>query len=290
MIFLSRDFRTFVGVVTLVLATSAIAPSASYGQQTSGLLRDLPPSIYEFVVHRHLIATLAGAQIKLIDSILGDDGITTDELAALSGIRSKSLEALGILHSKKPTGWFPANAGPPALSGRKIRAVHLVNPRETALWIAARQKQFETGICDSLPGPSKLPDKQSERHNFLLFYIRTVQGLCNTPIDWRPSFRDVRHQPLYEIFSRDTGPIPRDLWFANLHQYLETPSNRPFMRHPKAYIAVYAQYAELAFDARHVSLVNQEFLVRRSDLVAKFVEIEFLQGLFAALLTRRIVG
>lgn len=286
----AHKYRRFVGGVILALVISATVPTASKGQQPADLLRDLPPPIYEFVVHRHLLATLARAQIELIKSMLIDKGIAANEKIELSAVKLESIEALNILHMDDPVDSPRANLAPPALSGREIRAVYFVNLRESALWISERYRDFETEICDRLPIPSELTDKRAERHNFLIFYIRTVQELCGAPFDWRPNFQDIQHQPLYEVFSRNTGPISRDLWFANLHQYLETPSNLPFMRRPKAYIAVYAQYAELSFEARHVSLANREFLVRRSDLYSRFLEIEILQGLFAALIARGIVG
>ena len=272
--------KTFLYLFFLpVLGFGFIFPAAAISAKAK-ILRDLPPLISQLIATRSLLQTLAKAQFQLTE-------IWLDEPNLLEMVR-RQLQTVNKISGHYSNVFTPPSFDVPVGSHEKpissFDRVSLADLRKIAEKIKSIEEKInQMEVCKDLKIKSN-PEAhlKIERHNFIVLFTRNFHGICGQPVTWRPTGIDNQNRKLFSIFTFPNSMFSKsDLW-ARLHRYLTVPQNYPFMRKFKLMTAIYFYYLQLTFDARVLTLVSSEFIVRRRDLYDRYPEIEVLRGQIAA--------
>ena len=274
-------FRNFyfgicLGVMLCILSVGTVTANASGGN--TELLFDLPSKTTEFISLRHMLKTFAKTQ-----NIVLSDFIATNETRKTRNVNIEALREHAMILEKLT---HVPEAG--LSSGRLLRlpvisanpekylGVNLANLTELQIKLIALEKQIKRQECHQLeyvdPGTV-----DAERHNFLVYYATSVQGLCKTAESWIPSGIDRENSSLYGVFFKDHKPLAgNDLW-PTLHGYLSVPDNQTYPIRAQIFLALYFHYLELAVDARYVTFGLNEFVVPSHKLKKILPDLVILQ-------------
>ena len=233
-----------------VLASLVLASPQTWGAQETNLLNDLPEEATRYLVKRYVVKTLAEAQLALINHYIG---------LASPLERSEMEQFLGFTHDalRGAEAHTEGGASPQVIPSL---AIVLYDPRPLAAEVAGLKRSVEDpSACPGLRLHQSASDERSERHNFFVWYLRSIHGLCEGEIDWMPSKRLAGVEQFYGMHR---GP---DM-FGKMHAYLENPMNRPFTRRGNFSLLFYVHYLSLAFEAKYISMAFLEFLSRYVSL------------------------
>lgn len=241
------------------------APSDSSNARPGdvALLEDLPSEVTDVVALDAIADILPEAELEVVDFFLKEKA-TAQEQATVLARHKRLLEGAGSDDS-------------PAVEPRRLESlgITLVDPRPVSERLARGREAVEEQVCEGIE-PVADRTASGERHNLIVFYARSVLGLCGGEVDWQPDGASAGIEDFYTLFADGN-------YYKNLDTYLEDFRNEPFMRRQNLFIAVYFQYLRLAFEARSIDFPRREFVDRRLDLHESYPELRYLSEYFAVM-------
>ena len=278
----SRSFRHGLVFVFMVVGCIGLWVSfISVGNAKSvTLLKDLPKPTSDFIVRRHAVEVLLRAHATAFDLQLRRDDInatTRSDLEAAAGHVRALLEtdlSVGSIHQEIPKSATPQY-------DLELDGVRLTDPAPRLWAIATRYQSEARKHCAGLRLiKASKPTKFEERHNFLVFFSRSIQGLCDGTVDWQPTTATKQELKLFKIFA--DHPKNHGELFWNLHSYLENPTNGSFGRRMNIFFSIYSMYLALSYQNRYVGLAVNEFLPRHDRQMRSVEEFDLLRPIISA--------
>jgi hypothetical protein len=243
-------------------------------------LKDLPEATSDFIVRRHAVEVLLRAHATAFDLQLRRDDINattrSDLEAAAAHVRALLVTDLSVASIRRE---IPKSAA--RQYDLEFDGVRLTDPAPRLWAIATRYQSVARNDCARLhliQAPD--PTEREERHNFLVFFSRSVQGLCDGTVEWHPTMAAKRNLKLFMIFAQ--RPEDRGELFWNLHSYLENPRNGSFRRRLNIFFSIYSMYLSLSYQNRYVGLAVNEFLSRHDPQMRSVKEFDFLRPVISA--------
>ncbi|EDN71548.1 hypothetical protein BGP_0725 [Beggiatoa sp. PS] len=122
-------------------------------------------------------------------------------------------------------------------------------------------------------------------HNFFVFYLLNVRGICGPPVKWEPSQAEAPIKPFFDLLSE---PNKR---FAKLYKFHEQPDNGIFrkdiqVKEKNFFILFYLDFLAESIRVKEVDFVYQEFLGPREDIIDKYPMLGYLRRLLHSLMVR----
>lgn len=262
------------GIMAVCLTAMTVAADAD-----EPMMQDIPKPVADYIGKRCMLKILPHAQAMLIIDYLNDADthLTTSEKTELK--RFLQLSDVDILQSSAVDSDYEET-----VYLEKFR-FWLYDPRRLAAEVDQLEQVIQNDICKKVrlkTGTSG--DKMIEWHNYLVFYLRNVHGICGDTLQWKPSGKYYFISDLYNSVGQSESV------YKTLRDYFLDARNRPFQLSDNYSMTTYFYYLLLSYEQKHVKMALQEFLVKRQmDLGRRFHEMKYMRALLAVMKDRFLI-
>jgi hypothetical protein len=259
----------------------------SYGNQAlffpNGKIRNHDRELESLDIFRNIIIkplTECGALDTATSNTIVVDKVSWFDVAKVNGQAIMAIQAIVKINPSKTGQWSSRISATPQYD-LELDGVRLTDPAPRLWAIATRYQSEARKHCAGLRLiKASKPTKFEERHNFLVFFSRSIQGLCDGTVDWQPTTATKQELKLFKIFA--DHPKNHGELFWNLHSYLENPTNGSFGRRMNIFFSIYSMYLALSYQNRYVGLAVNEFLPRHDRQMRSVEEFDLLRPIISA--------